>query len=39
LFWLAPLVGGAIGGALYRALFTADAAARPDITGDEPLRT
>jgi len=39
LFWLAPIVGGAIGGALYRALFTADAAARPDITGDEPLRT
>ena len=38
LFWLAPLVGGAIGGVLYRALFSADAAARPDITGDEPVR-
>ena len=39
LFWLAPLLGGVIGGALYRALFTEDAAARPDIVGDQPLRT
>ncbi|HVU29764.1 MAG TPA: aquaporin Z [Sphingomicrobium sp.] len=35
LFWVAPLLGGAIGGAAYRALF-AEAADRPDITGDEP---
>jgi aquaporin Z len=32
LFWLAPLLGGLIGGAGYRALF-AEARARPDITG------
>ncbi len=37
LFWVAPLIGGAIGGALYRALFTEVAAERPDITGDQPL--
>ena len=37
LFWVAPLLGGAIGGAAYRALF-AEAARRPDITGDEPAR-
>jgi aquaporin Z len=37
LFWFAPLLGGAIGGAAYRALF-AEAAKRPDITGDQPAR-
>ena len=35
LFWLAPLVGAAFGGILYRALFE-DASARPAITGDQP---
>ena len=35
LFWVAPLLGGAIGGAAYRALF-AEIARRPDITGDQP---
>lgn len=39
LFWVAPLLGGAIGGALYRALFSEAAATRPDITGDQPLPT
>jgi aquaporin Z len=33
LFWLAPLLGGVIGGAGYRILFT-KAAARPDISGE-----
>jgi aquaporin Z len=33
LFWLAPLVGGAIGGVAYRMLF-AETARRPDIEGD-----
>jgi aquaporin Z len=33
LFWVAPLLGGAIGGLAYRALF-AEAARRPDIEGD-----
>jgi aquaporin Z len=33
LFWVAPLLGGAIGGFAYRALF-AEAARRPDIEGD-----
>lgn len=33
LFWVAPLLGGAIGGILYRLLF-AEAATRPDITGE-----
>ncbi|HLO19454.1 MAG TPA: aquaporin Z [Sphingomicrobium sp.] len=37
LFWFAPLLGGVVGGAAYRALF-AEAAARPDITGDQPVR-
>lgn len=37
LFWLAPLIGGAVGGALYRALFS-EAHERPQITGDEPVR-
>ena len=32
LFWIAPLIGGAIGGLGYRALFE-DAAKRPDIEG------
>ncbi|MFA7647293.1 MAG: aquaporin Z [Phenylobacterium sp.] len=32
-FWLAPLVGGAIGGIGYRVLFV-DSAARPAIVGD-----
>jgi aquaporin Z len=36
LFWLAPLIGGTIGGALYRGLFAE--AERPQITGDEPVR-
>ena len=36
LFWLAPLLGGVVGGVLYRGLFMTDAAPRPDITGDQP---
>lgn len=32
MFWAAPLLGGVIGGLLYRMLFT-EAAARPDIEG------
>jgi len=35
LFWVAPLLGGAAGGALYRALF-AERPARPDVAGDAP---
>ena len=35
LFWLAPLVGGFVGGLLYKALF-AEGAERPQITGDQP---
>jgi aquaporin Z len=35
MFWVAPLIGGGIGGALYRGLF-AEASERPDITGDRP---
>jgi aquaporin Z len=38
LFWVAPLIGGAIGGGLYRALFDEEAK-RPQITGDAPVRT
>ena len=34
LFWLAPLIGGVLGGLLYRLLFT-DADARPAIEGDQ----
>lgn len=33
LFWLAPLIGGMIGGMIYRVLFT-EASALPDIVGD-----
>jgi len=33
LFWVAPLVGGAIGGALYRAVF-AEPPAKPDVAGN-----
>ena len=32
LFWVAPLIGGFLGGAIYRGLFE-EAAARPDIEG------
>ena len=32
LFWVAPLIGGFLGGMAYRALFT-EAAAKPDIAG------
>jgi aquaporin Z len=34
LFWVAPLIGGLLGGASYRMLFT-EARARPDISGEE----
>jgi aquaporin Z len=34
-FWVAPLLGGVVGGALYKVLF-AETPARPDITGDAP---
>ena len=33
MFWAAPLIGGAIGGIVYRSLF-AEAPARPDIEGE-----
>ena len=33
LFWVAPLLGGGIGGALYRALFV-DAGSKPEVVGD-----
>jgi aquaporin Z len=33
LFWVAPLLGGAIGGLAYRFLFV-EARTRPDIVGD-----
>ena len=32
-FWLAPLVGGVLGGIAYRAL-SSDLPAKPDVTGD-----
>jgi aquaporin Z len=35
LFWIAPLVGGAIGGVVYRWLLDNDESA---ITGDRPRR-
>ena len=35
MFWLAPLVGGAVGGIGYRLLFE-EAATRPEITGGPP---
>ena len=38
LFWLAPLIGGVLGGSIYRMLF-AEAAERPDIKGDRPATT
>jgi aquaporin Z len=34
-FWVAPLLGGVVGGALYKVLF-AETPARPDIVGDAP---
>lgn len=34
LFWVAPLLGGAVGGLAYRLLFI-EARVRPDIVGDE----
>jgi aquaporin Z len=33
LFWVAPLIGGAVGGAAYRMLFV-EARAKPDIVGE-----
>jgi aquaporin Z len=36
LFWVVPLIGGAIGGALYRGLFRADEQ-KPDVVGDGGL--
>jgi hypothetical protein len=33
LFWIAPLIGGVIGGGIYRALF----AERVEISGDEAV--
>lgn len=38
MFWLAPALGGVIGGAFYRLLF-AEAATRPDIVGEETKST
>ena len=37
LFWAAPLVGGVIGGVVYRMLF-AERASRPDIAGEPSVR-
>jgi aquaporin Z len=36
LFWVAPLLGGAAGGILYRLLFV-EARLRPDISGERPI--
>jgi len=33
LFWVAPLIGGAVGGSLYRALF-GGVPEKPAVTGD-----
>jgi len=33
LFWVAPLIGGAVGGALYRGLF-AESPPKPDVAGE-----
>lgn len=38
LFWAAPLLGGVLGGLVYRVLF-AESATRPDIEGDATART
>lgn len=38
MFWAAPLLGGILGGLAYRALFE-EAPRRPEITGDQPIRT
>lgn len=35
LFWVAPLIGGVVGGVAYRGLF-AESASRPAITGERP---
>jgi len=37
LFWVAPLIGGAMGGGLYRGLFAADER-KPDVVGDGGIR-
>ncbi|MFC0203935.1 aquaporin Z [Novosphingobium soli] len=37
LFWVAPLLGGVLGGLLYRFLF-AETYSRPEITGDMPVK-
>ena len=37
MFWAAPLLGGSVGGILYRMLFAEDAA-RPNIEGEAPDR-
>lgn len=36
MFWVAPLIGGVIGGGIYRLLF-AESAIRPDIAGEPAL--
>jgi aquaporin Z len=38
MFWAAPLLGGILGGLAYRALFE-EAPRRPEITGDQQIRT
>lgn len=37
LFWVAPLIGGALGGVLYNWLLPAKAEMRPAITGDQDM--